>query len=205
MADVLNGMALAEGWRGNHLRARELYEQSLDLFRRLENDRGVASLLGNLGDLAAVVGDYERAVSLSRQSLAILERLHDPQSTAWQLTNIGCFELKRGNIEAARPVLRRGLELVREHQDDWLSANCVDALSRLACAQQDWSAAYRLALFADEVLRSIGVPRQPPDELDRERVVREALAHLSEAAEKEQRERVRRMTWNDVLQEAEQM
>jgi diguanylate cyclase (GGDEF)-like protein len=205
MAEVLNGMALAEGWRGNPLRARELFEQSLELFRQLENDRGVASLLGNLGDLAAVVGDYERAVSLSRQSLAILERLHDPQSTAWQLTNIGCFELKRGNIEAARPVLRRALELVREHHDDWLSANCVDALSRLALAQQDWGAAYRLALFADEIFSSIGVPRQPPDELDRERVVQEAIEQLGATGEQAQRERAGEMTWGDVLKETAQI
>lgn len=205
MGDVLCGMAMGEGWRGNHLRARELFEQSLDLFRRLENDRGVAALLGNLGDLAATVGDYERAVSLSRQSLAILERLHDPQSTAWQLTNIGCFELKRGNVEAARPALRRALELVREHQDDWLSANCVDALSRLALAQQDFAAAYRLALFADSVFRAIGVPRQPPDELDRERVVREAVARLDPQGEQLQRAQAREMSWSDVLKEAAQI
>jgi tetratricopeptide (TPR) repeat protein len=205
MGEVLNGMALAEGWRGNTLRARELFEQSLELFRRMENDRGVASLLGNLGDLAAAVGDYERAVSLSRQSLAILERIHDPQSTSWQLTNIGCFELKRGNIEAARPVLRRALELVREHHDDWLSANCVDALSRLALAQQDWGAAYRLALFADEIFRAVGVSRQPPDELDRERVVQEAISNLGAAAERAQREQAREMTWDHVLKEAVQI
>lgn len=202
MGDVLNGMAMAESLRGKHLRARELFEQSLELFRRLENDRGVASLLGNLGDLAAIAGDFERAVGLSRQSLAILERLHDPQSTAWQLTNIGCFELKRGNIEAARPVLRRALELVREYQDDWLSANCVDALSRLALAQQDFASAYRLALFADGVFRAIGVPRQPPDEVDRERVVRESVAQLDRSTEQSERDRVREMTWADVLQDA---
>ncbi|HET6894018.1 MAG TPA: diguanylate cyclase [Candidatus Baltobacteraceae bacterium] len=199
MGDVLNGMALNESWRGNTLRARELFEQSLELFRRLENDRGVASLLGNLGDLAATVGDYERAVSLSRQSLAILERLHDPQSTAWQLTNIGCFEIKRGNLEAARPVLRRALELVREHQDDWLSANCVDAFSRLALMQHDWSAAYRLALFADGIFGAIGVPRQPPDQADRERVVREAADRLGIDGEARQREHARAMSWSDVL------
>ena len=200
MGDVLNGMALAESWRGNTLRARELFEQSLEVFRHLENDRGVASLLGNLGDLAANVGDYERAVSLSRQSLAILERLHDPQSTAWQLTNIGCFELKRGNAEAARPALRRALELVREHQDDWLGANCVDAFSRLALAAHDWAAAYRLAMFADGIFAAIGVPRQPPDQLDRERVVREAAERLDSAGEELQRERARLMSWSDVLQ-----
>jgi tetratricopeptide (TPR) repeat protein len=198
-ADVLNGMALSESWRGNTLRARELFEQSLELFRRLENDRGVASLLGNLGDLAATVGDYERAVSLSRQSLAILERLHDPQATAWQLTNIGCFELKRGNADAARPALRRALELVREYQDDWLSANCVDAFSRLALVGNDWTAAYRLALFADGVFRNIGVPRQPPDQIDHERVIREAATYVSPNIEEQLRRRAHDTTWGDVL------
>jgi len=192
-------MAFSENWRGNALRARELFEQSLELFQRLENDRGIASLLGNLGDLAAVVGDYERAVNLSRQSLAILERLHDPQSTTWQLTNIGCFELKRGNIDASRPALRRALELVREHQDDWLGANCADAFSRLALAVHDWSAAYRLALFADGIFRSIGVQRQPPDQLDRERVVREAAAWLGASGEEDAKQRSSGMSWSDVL------
>jgi diguanylate cyclase (GGDEF)-like protein len=199
MADVLYGMALSEGWRDNTLRARELFEQSLELFRRLENDRGVASLLGNLGDLAARVGDYDRAISLSRQALAILERLHEPQATAWQLMNIGCFELKRGNADAARPALRRALELVRQYQDDWLSANCVDAFSRLALAARDWGGAYRLALFADAIFRSVGAPRQPPDQLDRDRVVREAASHLSPSAEEQQRRRAERMSWSDVL------
>ena len=198
-ADVLCCMAFSQSWRGNTLRARELFEQSLELFQRLENDRGIAALLGNLGDLAAVVGDYERAVNLSRQSLAILERLHDPQSTTWQLTNIGCFELKRGNVDAARPALRRALELVQEHQDDWLGANCVDGFSRLALASHDWSAAYRLALFADGVFRTIGVPRQPPDQIDRERVEREAAARLGSRSEALQREHVQGMSWSDVI------
>lgn len=67
-ADVLNGKALSENWRGRADRARELLELSLGLFRQLEDDRGVASLLGNLGDLAANQGQSDRAVSLSRQS-----------------------------------------------------------------------------------------------------------------------------------------
>lgn len=203
--DVLCGMALAESWRGNTLRARELFEQSLELFQRLENDRSVAALLGNLGDLAAVVGDFERAVSLSRQSLAILERLHDPQSTIWQLTNIGSFELKRGNVDAARPALRRALELLLEHHDDWLSANCVDAFSRLALAAQDWSAAYRLVMFADGIFRSVGAPRQPPDQLDRERVVREAAARLGSSGEEQLRARTHGMSWSDVLKIASEI
>lgn len=202
MADVLNGMAVAEQWRGHATRARELLERGLELFRALEDDRGVASLLGNLGDLAATVGEYDRAVHLSRQSLAILERLHDPQSTAWQLMNLGAFELKRRNADAARPAIRRALELVREYRDEWLSANCIDCLARLALAEKDWLRALRLSAFADTVFEAIGVPRQPPDQLDYEYVQREAKSAVGlNAAEKAAAEG-RAMSWTQALREA---
>jgi diguanylate cyclase (GGDEF)-like protein len=201
MADALNGMAVAEQWRDHPLRARELLEQSLALFRKLEDDRGVASLLGNLGDLAATVGEYDRAVELSRQSLAILERLHDPQSTGWQLMNLGAFELKRRNADAARPALRRALELVREYQDEWLSANCVDALARLALAEKDWPRALRLVAFANRLFENIGVPRQPPDQLDYEHLLRDAKVAVGLEAAENERLRAQKMTWPDVLKE----
>jgi predicted ATPase len=201
MADALNGMAVAEQWRDHPKRARELLEQSLALFRKLEDDRGVASLLGNLGNLAATVGEYDRAVELSRQSLAILERLHDPQSTGWQLLNLGSFELKRKNVDAARPALLRALELVREYQDDWLSANCVDALAQLASVENEWLRALRLAFFADRLFESIGVPRQPPDQLDYEHLVREAKVAVGlDSAEKECVS-AQKMSWPDVLRD----
>lgn len=204
MGDMLNGMAVGEQWRGHVQRARELLEQSLCLFRELEDDRGVASLLGNLGDLAAMVGEYDRAVTLTRQSLAILERLHDPQSTAWQLLNLGAFELKRHNADAARPALRRSLELLREYRDDWLSANCVDGFARLALAEKEWTRALQFAAFADTVFVSVGVPRQPPDQLDYEFLMREAKVAIGlEAAQAAQAEGAA-MNWADVMRVAVQ-
>ena len=65
--------------------------------------------------------------------------------------------------------------------------------------QHDWSAAYRLALFADGIFGAIGVPRQPPDQADRERVVREAADRLGSDGEARQREHARAMSWSDVL------
>ena len=201
-ADVLNGMALAAQWRGRLPQARELMEKSLTLFRELDDDRGVASLLGNLGDHAATQGDFDRASSLSRQSLAIFERLHDAQCTGWQLMNLGSFELRRGNTEAARSALRRSLELVREYQDDWLSANCLDAISRLAILEKDWRRALRLAGFADYVLETIGVPRQPPDQIHYEQVTRQACEVLGEACAVKELQDAQAMKWSEALNEA---
>jgi len=55
-------------------------------------------------------------------------------------------------------------------------------------------------MFADGIFGAIGVPRQPPDQLDRERVVREAAQRLGAEGEELQRERARLMSWSDVLQ-----
>ena len=204
-ADVLNGMALAAQWRGRLPQARELMEKSLALFRELDDDRGVASLLGNLGDHAATQGDFDRAASLSRQSLAIFERLHDAQSTGWQLMNLGSFELRRGNTESARSALRRSLELVREYQDDWLSANCLDAIARLAMLEKDWRGALRLAGFADYVLETIGVPRQPPDQVQYEQVMQQACEVLGESRAVKELQDAQAMKWSEALSEALQI
>jgi diguanylate cyclase (GGDEF)-like protein len=201
-ADVLNLIATGEGWRGNTDRAKALLQQSLTLFRSIDDDRGAASILGNLGDLAATAGEYEEAIALARQSLAILERLHDAQSTAWQLVNLGGFELKRGNADAARPRLRRAIELLREYPDDWLAANALDYLSRLAVAEGDWARGLRLAGFADSALESIGVPRQPPDQLSYDRVVRDAAVVLGEEKARKEMDRGRTMGWPQAVREA---
>jgi diguanylate cyclase (GGDEF)-like protein len=202
IADALNGIALVECRRGRVDLGRELFERSLKIFRTLEDDRASSAVLGNLGDLAASIGEYDTAVRLTRQSLAILERLNDPQATAGQLLNIGTFELKRGNTDAARPALQRALELVRECQDEWLGAYCIDALSRLAAFDRDWIRALRLAGFADAVFDSIGVPRQPMEQSDYE----QAIARAKEAVGEEIAVAVMRgsavMEWSEAVSEA---
>jgi tetratricopeptide (TPR) repeat protein len=182
-----------------------LHEESLELLRRLEDDRGVANLLGNLGDLAASVGEYDRAVNLTRQGLAVFERLHDSQSAIWALTNLGAFELKRGDVEASRPALQRAMELLREFPDDWLSGNCLDALARLALAEGDWFRALRLAGLADKIFETVGVPRQPFDQLDYEHVVREARNAVGDEVARKEMQRGRGMTWSTAFKEAQQV
>jgi diguanylate cyclase (GGDEF)-like protein len=201
-ADVLNSKGIAETWRGDHRRARELLEAALALFRQLEDDHGIALILGNLGDLSATIGQHDRAVAFTRQSLATLERLHDAQATGWQLINLGSFELKRGNVEAARPALHRGLELVREYQDDWLSANALDCLARLAICEQEWERALRLTGFADGILESLGLPRQPADQREYEYVVREAQLAIGRQSAMELMRQAGSMAWPEAVNEA---
>ena len=175
IADTLMGMGLAEHYRSNWYRATTLLEESLELYREIGDDRSAALQLGNLGDLAASAGDLDRAVSLARQSLAIFERLRLPHWIAWQLVNLGTFELSRGEKDAARPALQRGLEIVHDLQEPWFTAGALDSLARLAVADGKPACALRLTGYADALIESLGVPRQPSDESEYRRVLRESI------------------------------
>ncbi|HVA28105.1 MAG TPA: diguanylate cyclase, partial [Candidatus Baltobacteraceae bacterium] len=202
IADTLMGMGLAEHYRSNVPRAAVLLEEALELYRAIGDDRCSALQLGNLGDLAASSGDYDRAVSLARQSLAIFERLRMPHWTAWQLINLGTFELKRGELGAARPALQRGLEIVHDLQEPWFTAGALDSLARLAMAEAQPARALHLTGNADALVESLGVPRQPSDEAEYRRVIREGIETLGEEAAGAELERGRTMSWLEILHEA---
>jgi len=195
-------MGLAEHYRSNWYRATTLLEESLELYREIGDDRCAALQLGNLGDLAASSGDLDRAVSLARQSLAIFERLRLPHWIAWQLVNLGTFELSRGEKDAARPALQRGLEIVHDLQEPWFTAGALDSLARLAIADGKPACAMRLTGYADALVESLGVPRQPSDESEYRRVLREAIEALGDDAASKAMEVGRAMPWVDVLNEA---
>ena len=60
--------------------ARRLYDESLEIKKRLGNQNGVALTLGQLGRLAEDEGDKVAAARLFRESLSIFERLGSPNA-----------------------------------------------------------------------------------------------------------------------------
>lgn len=66
--------------RGELEEARRLYSESLEIEKRLGNQSGIASTLGQLGSLAAQEGDRAEGVKLLREALNIFERLKSPDA-----------------------------------------------------------------------------------------------------------------------------
>ncbi|MGH3146817.1 MAG: BTAD domain-containing putative transcriptional regulator, partial [Rubrobacter sp.] len=63
--------------RGLYDRAEKLHEESLALYRRMGDRKGVANSLNSLGALMYALGDLERAVALTEQSLSLKRELGD--------------------------------------------------------------------------------------------------------------------------------
>jgi tetratricopeptide (TPR) repeat protein len=75
---------------GDKEEARRLYDESLEISKRLGNRSSVAITLHQLGRLAEDEGDKEAAARLFREALSIFERLGSPYAkiARWSLARV---------------------------------------------------------------------------------------------------------------------
>src|SRR5438876_389601 len=69
--------------------ARTFYTESLGIRRELEDKRGIAMMLVNLGELVRAGGDYYAAHSLYEEGLALARELGDRWGVGMVLHNLG--------------------------------------------------------------------------------------------------------------------
>jgi len=97
-----HNLAVMYGDRGELNKARQLYSESLEISKRLDNQDYVASTLHELGRLAQHQGEVEEARRLYEESLQITKRLGDQRAIALTLGQLGLLAEGNGDkIEAA--------------------------------------------------------------------------------------------------------
>jgi predicted ATPase/class 3 adenylate cyclase len=100
--------------RGEHERAKELFEESIRLYREVGDKRGVAWTLGGLGNLFSDQGDYERAKELYEEGLALSRELGGAQPLGDYLYSLGHMYLLEGDHKRATTLTEEAAALLRE-------------------------------------------------------------------------------------------
>ena len=95
--------------------ARQMQEESLSLWRELDQRGGIARALGNLGPLAARQGDLPQARLYLEESLLLVRELGIKTWEAIQLSNLGGLILYMGDEEQAKRYLEESLSLSRSY------------------------------------------------------------------------------------------
>ncbi len=103
LAIILNNLGELARLRGEYDRARELYEQSLDIRGRRSSSAPITLL--NLGLIAFAQGVYEAARSLFEESLGLGKLLGDRGSMASSLNGLAGVHAVRGEHERAARLL----------------------------------------------------------------------------------------------------
>jgi predicted ATPase/DNA-binding SARP family transcriptional activator len=130
--------------------ARRLFEQSLTLYRSLDDRWGMACALQRLGQTAWSLRQHAAAKRLYEESLAIRRALGDRRGIAHSLMALADIAARQGRLEEAERVQREGLAFLQEIGDKaevtWGLMNFGGTLAYLgrfaeACAPFEESAA----------------------------------------------------------------
>lgn len=156
VAQVLNHSGSLQAQQGNYQKARQNYEESLKIWRRLGEKSRMSSCLSNLGIVARFQGEYEAARTLHLEGLAIRRELGDRWAIAVSLNNLGNVEVDLGDYESARRRLEEAVALQREIGDKYYIANSVDNLGTVMRCLGDYRATYRFYKESLEIIRELG-------------------------------------------------
>ena len=101
MAKALNAAGNLAQKQNDNDRAKALLEESLGLYRKLNEPNDLSKILNNLGIVAFNRSDFEQAQIYYEESLAIKYRLGDKRSIGVSLTNLAELAHSRGELERA--------------------------------------------------------------------------------------------------------
>jgi predicted ATPase/class 3 adenylate cyclase len=100
--------------RGDDERARELFEESVRLYREAGDRWGVAWTLGGLGNYFNNQGDYGRAKEIYEEGLALSRQLGIAELHGGYLISLGHVSLVEGDYERAAALNEEAANLLRE-------------------------------------------------------------------------------------------
>jgi predicted ATPase/DNA-binding XRE family transcriptional regulator len=134
---------LAQG-RSNWEPARLFLEESLALFRQLDDEEGVAYALAGMGLVGLGQKQYERGLAVVEESIDRFLKIGEKWAASPMLSFAAAASLSRGDISHARQLAERGLSLAREVGARDAVYLTLHALATVARAEGDNERAARL-------------------------------------------------------------
>jgi len=158
--------------------AARLLDESLDLFRRVGDERGVAQVLTMLVMPDAQAGTWGRVIDNLEEVVGIWRRLGDRLHLSFDLLWLAFAHGRVGHREAARSAGLEALDLFREVDNDTGIGITFTALAFLATWEGRHEDAIRLAGASESLKERVGGPPGAIGGLLEGDPVAEAGAHL---------------------------
>jgi non-specific serine/threonine protein kinase len=120
---------------GRYVEASKHYEESLAIRRELNDERGSAATLNNLGLVHKHQGNHEAARPLFEEALELFRKLKQDRAVAACLTNLAAVHNASGDYAAAEQKASEALETVRSIGDQLGIAASLTELGHVAMSQ----------------------------------------------------------------------
>ncbi|HEY6898361.1 MAG TPA: tetratricopeptide repeat protein [Rhodocyclaceae bacterium] len=150
----------AAGWlareQGDYAEARVLVQESLEIYRALDDARGIGWALVDLAFVTRYQTDYDTTRTLLEESLPLLRRAADGEGIAVALGSLGFIARDRGDLETAEARLEESLAVWRELGDPIGTGWALTALGIVARCAGHLDAARTHLVVALDVWRGLG-------------------------------------------------
>jgi len=155
-AAIIHNLAGNYRQQGEIDEAISLYQQPLELTRRIGDMQAEAATLHNLAGIHAQKGEIDEAISLYQQSLELKRQIGNVQTEAATLHNLAGIHARQGKIEKAISLLEQSLELTRRIGNVQGEAATLHQLAIIHSQQGEIDAAIFLYQQSLELTRRIG-------------------------------------------------
>lgn len=134
--------------------SRDFFDESLALFRALDDRRGIAEALHGVATMAQAEERHEDAARLLRESLALHRELDDEEGIAWSLDHLGLQALNMHEYDRAYRLSEEALDLFQRQNHAWGTAILCFHVGVAALARNDLATAEKrfeqaMAAFRD--------------------------------------------------------
>ena len=137
---LYHGVMLRAGTRDNDKKTL-LYEESLRMFRDLDDRRGIAYTLNMMGLIALEKNEPVETEKLLTESLALQEELGDPWGIAFTMQNFPPLALQKNDLKMAKKYAEETVLWFERSGDQRGVARSLDDFAEIARLEGDYSLA----------------------------------------------------------------
>jgi tetratricopeptide (TPR) repeat protein len=162
---ALEGLGNIVYRQGDLKAAATALEESVAIWRSLNDPRKLAATLSNLGSVVEIQGDLDRAQALHEEALSIARPLGNPIPVATALNNLALVHWGKGDLERATMLLKESVTIKRQTGNQVGLAHSLNNLGILALDAGDPE---RAIAYLEETLaidRELGNPTGIADSL----------------------------------------
>jgi non-specific serine/threonine protein kinase len=176
----LFGLSRIALWSAQFEQAEQLLEEGIRLQAAEPNlsQSHPKPMLGNLGVVLVRRGELTRAAAVLDEALAIARRSNAALLAAI-LVQRSYLALQQGDQESAHNLIAESLQLQREVRDMRFTAQALEVAAWIVAVQRRPRSAARLLGAVSKLRETIGLPPPPMIQLDYDRYVPLAQAHIS--------------------------
>ena len=134
MLDILGELATEEG---DYATAPVRFAEALDIYRELEDPRGIGDVLMQLAWAYMRMGDYEKVAPLMEEALDIFREIGHASLIGFTLAGMGELAVRQEQYERATQLLEKSLDIRKQHGYNWGIAASLGSLGWVALRKRD--------------------------------------------------------------------